>query len=223
MQRIIIIDHFKQRLDLDFFSDLSDYEIVTAYSNEDALKIHRAKNADLIITELYGSGMNTVQFCYLLREDAGVRAVSVIVFCRDNEIELRECGRCRANAVMTLPVVKTRLQEKMHQLLSVPPRRSFRTDFSARRVGTAAATIGCRTENISVTGMLIEASATLQAGEKLSCNLALLPASPIFTAQAEVVRADTAQTGRYGIKFTSLDPAARKAIERIVRPTLSAA
>ena len=87
MKKIIFIDRVKQHVGLDFFEEMSDVEMLTAYSNTDALRIHRKEKAALIITELYGSGMSAQQFCAQIRDDEELRDVSIIVCCRDNEIE----------------------------------------------------------------------------------------------------------------------------------------
>jgi len=220
MRRIILTDHFKQQLDPDFFEELTDYEVFTAYSNEEALKIHRAQNAHLIITELYGSGINAVQFCSMLREDAGAGRVAVIVYHRDNEIEREAAAHCRANALLPLPVSRKLLRETMQRFLRVPPRRVFHRDFSAQRIGgSLPAALTCRIENISESGMLIETSANLRQGDKLSCTLNL-PTMPTFVTQAEVVRTgggpSAAGSAWYGVRFTRLDITARKAIDRIL-------
>jgi len=219
MKKVIVTDRFKQHLDPEFFSAFAEVEMITAYSNEHALQLHRSRKAELIITALYGSGMNTVQFCSTLREDEGARGVSIIVYCRDNEVELAESAQCRANAVLTLPANGTLLRDTMLRLLSVPPRHTVRSTFRARRNSTADASINCLMENISVTGMLFEAGTNLQKGEKLLCTLTL-PSAPPFVTLAEVVRQSREQSPsksmRYGARFTRLDPAARRAIEHVL-------
>ena len=220
VKKIIMTDRVRQGMDHDFFEELSDVEFLTAYSNADALRIHGREHAALIITELYGAGMNACQFCDILRAEPATRGVSVIVCCRDNEIELAEAARCKANAVLTLPLGRTTLRSKVHELLSISSRGRFHSSFSARRGGAAPrASIHCRTENISVTGMLIEADAELHRGETVQCSLALPPAST-FVTRAEVVRIDRDQLHpdrrRYGVRFDDLVPAARRAIEAIV-------
>ncbi len=218
MNKVILVDRFKQNLDPEFLSNLADIEMITAYSNEQALELHRSRKADLIITTLYGAGMNPVLFCSTLREDEGVRGVSIIVYCRDNEVERSESAQCRANAVLTLPVNGALLRETMLRLLSVPPRHIFRGTFMARRNSAADATIDCLMENISVTGMLFEAGANLHKGEKLLCTLTL-PSAPPFVTLAEVVRKShelaPSKGTWYGARFTRLDPTARRAIERV--------
>ena len=221
MKKVIVTDRFKQHLGPEFFSEFTDIEVITAYSNEQALEFHRSQKADLLITTLYGSGMNTVELCSMLREDEGARGVSIIVFCRDNEVERVLAARCRANAVLTIPIDGKLLREAMLRLLRVPPRRTVRSQFSARRNSPADAAIDCIMENISVTGMLFEASTDLRKGEKLFCRLTLPSAPPFVTqAEAEVVRTSrepsSSKTMRYGARFTRLDPVARRAIERVL-------
>lgn len=218
MKKIIFLDRVKQGIIPQFFDELSEHEIITAYSNEDALKVHKREKAALIVTELYGSGMNGVEFCSRLREDADLRGVSVIMFCRDNEVELEEAARCRANAVLTLPVQRALLREHILRLLSISFRGSYHVSFSAQRAGSRGATVDCRTENISVSGMLIAANAELLRGETLRYSLEL-PPHRSFLMQAEVVRADAGTPSdrrRYGVRFSQLDPAARHAIEILV-------
>jgi CheY-like chemotaxis protein len=212
MKKIIILDRVKQEIGREFFDGLSDIEMLTAYSNADALRIHRKEKAAVIITELYGSGMNARQFCDQIREDEDMRAVSIIICCRDNAIERREAGQCRANAVLAHPLSAAYLQEKVRHFLSVPSRSSFRAPFSARTSRSPRESFDCRTENISVTGMLIEADSELNRGDLLHYSLDLAPARS-FAMQAEVVRTER---GRYGVRFFGLDPAARRAIEVLV-------
>ena len=220
MKKIIVADRMKQGINMDLLEELMEHELFTAYSNEDVLNIHRKERADLIITELYGSGMGALQLCSFLRADADLRRVSVIVYCRDNEIERSEAERCRANAILTLPVAETLLRRKVQEFLNIPSRGRFSARFSARRAsGPGQGVIDCRTENISVTGMLIEADTELHRGDRIQYALALAGQQP-FTMQAEVVRTEehamSAHRNRYGVRFSRIDPAARRAIEDLV-------
>lgn len=212
MIKIIILDRLKQNIGLDLLEVFSDFEVLTAYSNEDALRLHRKEKAALIITELYGSGMNTPEFCSQIRDDEELRNTSIIVYYRDNEVELKEARLCRANAVLTLPLHGSLLIEKSRKFLNISTRGSFHAQFSARTSRVPSMTIDCRTENISVTGMLIKADAELRRGDLLHYSLSLAPAQS-FAMQGEVVRNEQ---GRYGVRFSRLDHAARSAIEILV-------
>ncbi len=219
MKRIIITGQVKQYAGIELYEKLKDVEFFTAYSNEEAVNIHRKEKGHLIVIGLYGSGMNAVTFCSRIREDSELRRVSIIVFCRDNEIELGESARCRANAVMTFPPDQTLLLRNVRQFLAIPSRGSCHIGFKAR-VG------GSRTEhlfdgwtgNISVTGMMIEANADLNRGDRILCSLVLPPATS-FETQAEIVwtvKSSAVDRNRYGVRFSRLDLAARQAIETLV-------
>jgi len=212
MRKIIFVDRVKQSVDQGLFEELSGFEVFTAYSNADALRIHRKEKASLIITELYGSGMSGAQFCTQIREDEELRDVSIIMCCRDNDVERREAAQCRTNAVLTLPLSGETLRRTIDSLLSISARGRFQAQFSARTSGSPRVEIDCRVENISVTGMLIKADAELHRGDLLHYSLDLPPAKP-YPVQAEVVRADR---GRYGVRFARLDPAAQRAIEVLI-------
>jgi len=212
MKKIIFIDRVKQNIGLDFFEELSNVEVLTAYSNADVLRIHRKEKAAVIIVELYGTEMSARELCAQIRDDAALRGVSIIVFCRDNEIERREASKCRANAVLTLPLRGDLLRQAVNEFLSISSRGSFHAQFSARTSGTTRTAVDCSTENISVTGMLIKANAELRRGDVLQYSLDLAPARS-FAVQAEVVRNDR---NRYGVRFARIDPAARRAIEALV-------
>jgi len=218
MKKIVFLDRVKRDLDLDFFEKISDFEVFTAYSNAEALKIHGKHKAALIITELYGSGSNAREFCEQIRDDRELRGVSIILCCRDNDIELQEAAQCRANVVMTLPLRASALLRNVNELLHIPSRGEFHAQFSARSMGSSRTAIDCLTENISVTGMLIKAEAELRRGELLQYSLALPPANS-FEVQAEVVRNDR---GRYGVRFSRIDSSARRAIEALVNSSPSA-
>lgn len=212
MKKIIFLDSIRQSIDRSFFEEMSDLDMFTAYSNADALRIHRAEKTDLIITALYGGGSSAREFCGQIRDDGTLRDVSIILLCRDNEIELREAAQCRANAVLTLPLRGAELRWKVVELLSIPARSRFHAQFRARTIGTQRMAVDCRTENISVTGMLIRSEAELRQGDLLQYLLDLAPAAS-FAMQAEVVRSDR---DRYGVRFSNLNPAARRAIEVLV-------
>jgi CheY-like chemotaxis protein len=195
--------------------------VFTAYSNEEAFDIHGRKKADLIITELYGSGMNAVQLCSQIREAPDLRHVSVIICCRDNEVELSQSRSSRANAVVTLPLKPAHLRHKIQELLAVPSRGGYRASFSARCARHSLHNpFDCIAENISVSGMLIETKADLMQGDRINCSLVLPPAAS-FEAQAEIVRAEKSNAAgdriRYGLRFSRLDPLARRAIEVLVQ------
>jgi c-di-GMP-binding flagellar brake protein YcgR len=129
----------------------------------------------------------------------------------------REQGaRCRANEVLTLPVATPVLIEKAQQLLSVPGRKSLRLLLTLSVQGRERdSSFYCRSEDISVTGMLVETDRSLANGDRVSCVLTL-PGPVEVRASGEVVRvirpALDSNLYRCGIRFIDLTEAAKAAI-----------
>jgi c-di-GMP-binding flagellar brake protein YcgR len=123
--------------------------------------------------------------------------------------------------VVTLPIKPALLRHKIQELLSVPSRGGYRVRFSARCARHSLRNpFDCVAENISISGMLIETNADLKQGDRINCSLILPPAAS-FETQGEIVRAEKSKAAddrsRYGLKFSRLDPLARRAIEVLVQ------
>ncbi len=218
MKKIIIADRIWQGVGFEVYPDSEDIQVFKAYSNEDVLNLHRENKADLIITELYGTGMSTAQLCSVIRETPDLKYVSVIVCRKDNVIEIAQSQKCRANVVLTLPLRPGVLRRAVQQLLTIPVRAFYRIPFSARCSKlSASGSFQCEAENISITGILIQAKADLNQGDRINFTLSL-PYVGSFETQAEVIRTvKTAGNRRqYGLRFSRLEPTARYAIKTIV-------
>jgi DNA-binding response OmpR family regulator len=228
MKKIIIADQIKHPLEQETnFLERPDIKIFTAYSNEEVLKIHSAEKVDLIMTLFYLPGMSTGDLCSLIRAIQTLRGVSVIVYSPDNEKDIALSERCRANAIMTLPVNTALLLDKVQELLNISSRESCRVLLSVRREGhLLGKPFTCSSENISVSGMLMETHRNLERGDRIECSL-VLPDSTRVETSGEIVRAIKNSTrydpNWYGVKFSSLAPEAKCAIEAFVEkktPTL---
>ena len=99
------------------FLNRADIKLFTAASSEDVFAIHQAEKVNLIIAPLDLPGMKNEQLYEMIRENKDLRAVSVILVCPDDPPSLERASRCKANAVITLPVDVTKLLEKAQQLL----------------------------------------------------------------------------------------------------------
>ncbi|HUJ18613.1 MAG TPA: PilZ domain-containing protein [Nitrospirota bacterium] len=118
-----------------------------------------------------------------------------------------------------MPVTPPILIEKAQQLLSVPGRKSLRLLLTLSVQGSGRdSPFYCRSEDISVTGMLVETDRPLENGDRVSCALTP-PGSVEVRASGEVVRvirpALDSNLYRSGIRFLDLTDEARAAIESI--------
>ncbi len=198
----------------------SDSSIFTAATNDELLKIHRAEQVALIITQLDMPGMPTEQFCSVLREEANLRAVSLIMVCGNNPAAIEKSSRCRANAVLLRPVHPHLLVVKALQLLEIASRDTYRVLLSANIEGRSKDnSFFCRSRNISATGILIETDKPLAEGAHLSLSF-FLPDAKQVQASGKIVRT-LAQTpgeksNQYGLMFTEIASDAKRLLMEFV-------
>ena len=221
MKKIIIVDKLKRPLELETnFLERPDIKIFTAYSNEEVLKIHGDEKVDLIITLINLPGMGTGDLCSVIRTIKTLRRVSIIVYSPDNDKDISMSERCRANAVMTLPVNTALLLEKVQELLNISSREPCRVLIIVRREGhLLSGPFTCSLENISETGMLVETHKNLERGDRIECSF-IMPNSTRMETRGEIVRVVKNSTQShykwYGVKFASLPVEAKCAIEAFV-------
>jgi DNA-binding response OmpR family regulator len=198
-----------------------DMKLYTAKTNDEVLTIHRAEKVNLIISQVDLPGTDCEQIFAVMRNDDTLRSVSLILFCLDRPGNRARAKRCSPNAIMTLPVNGKLLLEKVESLLNAPPRGSYRVLLSVNIDGSSRdQSFFCRSENISVTGLLLETERTLALGDRLTCSF-FLPDAKRITVAGEVVRAmnptDKSETKRYGVKFSNVSPENTAAIEAFVK------
>jgi len=202
------------------FLNRADVRLFTAANSEDVLAVHQAEKVNLIIAALDLPGMKNEQLYKMIRENKDLRAVSVILVCPDAPLSLERASRCKANAVITLPVDVTKLLEKAQQLLNISWRESYRVLLSVRVEGSTKDTsFFCSSENISTTGILIETDKVLKQGDHVMCSFFLPDAKQIKTS-GQILRVieptPGAKAHRYGVNFNQLPVDAKSAIEDFV-------
>jgi c-di-GMP-binding flagellar brake protein YcgR len=121
---------------------------------------------------------------------------------------------------MTLPVSGDRLLEQVRQLLDISSRASYRVLVSVTVEGSLKdGKFFGRSENISVTGMLLETDKILEKGARLKCSF-FLPDAPQLITTAEIVReikqAANAKSRKYGMRFLSLSPEATASVRKFI-------
>lgn len=220
MKKVILAEDIKAILEKEqSFLNRSDITIFTVSTNEQALSVHRAEKADLIIANLDTPGMSGEMLFSLIREDNELCDVSLIIVCTDGS-ELKRCLKCRANAFVTAPLNNAVLLQEAHQLLHIAPRKSFRVPLSIKISGTSNDVLFTAFgEDISVSGMLLHSDTLLCEGDTITCSF-YLPDSTHITSDAEVVRVlekgTEHDTNCYGVKFIDLSNDFSSAIEAFV-------
>jgi DNA-binding response OmpR family regulator len=221
MKKVLVAQEFHELLKHEnSVLNRADFAVFTAASNDELLNVHRAEQVNLIITQLDMPGMPTEQFCSVIREEANLRAVSLIMVCGNNPAAIEKSSRCGANAVLLRPVHPLLLIITAQQLLEIASRDTCRVLLSANIEGRSRNdSFFCRSRNISATGILIETDRVLAEGAHLSLSF-FLPDAKQVQASGKIVRT-LAQTpgeksNQYGLMFTEISPEAKQLLMEFV-------
>jgi DNA-binding response OmpR family regulator len=221
MKKVLIADDVQAMLNKEkSFLAREGVQLFIASTSDDVLGLHRAEKVNLIIMGLDMPGMKCEDLCSLIRENQELRAVSMIILCPDNPAALARGAKCVANAVMTMPVNAALLMEKAQQLLAISSRESYRVLLSVKVDGASKDNaFFCRSENISVAGILIETDKILAKGDRVTCSF-FLPGSKQLKISGEIIRvikkAAGSKLNRYGVQFLQFADEAKSAIETFV-------
>jgi hypothetical protein len=150
-----------------------------------------------------------------LRADPSTRRLSIAVLARGDfdpgEVAFLEAG---ANAILRLPPDSS-WADRIKRLMEVSVRKAARLPVSfaigtlPRDGGTVVPALAL---NLSVTGMLLESSLSLEVGEELGLEF-MLPGEPeAITAHGRVMRKAT--NTQFGLEFTTLPNTAQLALGR---------
>ncbi len=221
MKKIVITDEVMTIIANEkSFLGRNDVELFMAPSNDDVLLIHKAEKTDIIIITLHQSGMKSEDLCSAIRADEVLRKVSIIIICPDNAKDIERSEQCKANVVVTHPVVPAQLLEKVQQLMDVSSREAYRVLVGVLVEGTSKdKSFFGRSGNISATGMLIETEKALEKGAHVSCSF-FLPGSSQIKTKGEIVRIVRQVAGtksvQYGIRFITLTDEEKSAVESFI-------
>ena len=223
MKKILIVDDIKAIIEKESsILSRSDFSIFTATTSDDALQVHKNQVMDMIIIDLDMPVMSGDKLCSLLRKDAALKNVSIVMICNNSESDIKRTQVCKANAYVTRPVNPVQFLNTVSRLLDVPERKSYRVLVKLSVKGKAKdESFFCSSRNISSTGILVETDKLLEKGDMISCSF-FLPKSGQIAADAEIVRAVTltARSYQYGLRFTTLNPECKSAINDFVNRTI---
>jgi CheY-like chemotaxis protein len=189
-----------------------------ARTSEEIVSLHREQRADLIVSDFSLPVMGGARLCSLIRGDAALKEVSLVIVCDPSGPSRAQCEQAGANTVLASPVDPFELFSLISELLVIPQRQDMRAFLRVSVAGREkkASFLGV-SHNISISGMLLEAEQKIGEGERLACslNISNLP----LAVECKVVRVEEASSGRfrYGVKFLNLDTKSLIIIEQFVK------
>jgi CheY-like chemotaxis protein len=203
--------------------DRKDFQVFMASSVMQALQIHRDERVNLIVADLHLPEMGGDVLCTRVRQETDVRTVSIILICHDVPEDLERANRSGANICLKKPFTPRTLLEQVEKLLAVCIRRGYRVLLRAKVKGaTDEGVFFCTSQNLSVSGILIESDRQLHAGDVINCSF-YLPGAAHIVAEGEVARIERQPDGKFhsGIRFIELSPESRREIEDFISDTIS--
>ncbi|HZV82075.1 MAG TPA: response regulator [Geobacteraceae bacterium] len=204
--------------------DRKDFQVFMASSVMQALQIHRQERVNLIVTDLHMPEMGGDVLCSRIRQETDVRAVSIILICHDVPEDLEKAAHSGANVCLKKPFTARALLEHVEKLLAVCVRRGYRVLLRAKVKGaTDDGVFFCTSQNLSITGILIETDRVLKPGDALSCSF-YLPGAAHVVVEGEVARVVRQPDGKnhVGVSFCDLAPEYRREIEKFISENIAA-
>jgi len=220
MKKILLVDDLRTLIEKEkSILNRSDFEIFTATSSEEALKIHSSNRMDLIVVDLEMPGTGGDDLCKMIREDDRLKNVSIIVVCANSKSDMERVEKCTANDYVTKPIRPMELLRKVSRLMAIQERKSYRVLLKVTVKGKLDdISFFCTSQNISTTGILIETERTLQVGDIISCSFYLPNAGPV-SLDGEVVRTsgNVVDGFNYGVRYLKISPGHRVEIEKFIK------
>lgn len=200
----------------------SDFRIVTAENSSDAMDIISRELIDLVLLDMNLSDMSGESFCRDVCS-RGFKPKSVIVLvCHDSEADFLRLKDSGADALLARPVMPLHLIKTVSQFLSVQLVRSRRVSLRVKVISRKDdIEFYCISQNISLTGMLIETSFFLELGCTILCQFSI-PGRADVETEGEIVRSSRTIDGdhQYGVHFTSLSRNFRHEIDLYIAATV---
>jgi two-component system phosphate regulon response regulator PhoB len=219
MKKIIIAESIMHALDSqDTIFGRGSITLYPAMSSEEILDIQGTRKADLIITDFTLPLMDGARLCSMIRSDAALKGVSIIMACDSTVESLILCQKAGANAVIPKPVKTIELFSKISELLVIPQRQDIRTllHVSVKGREEKLSFLGISL-NISISGMLLETDQELKKGDLLTWTVSF--GQREIVAMGTVMRVSKPAPGKfqYGVKFLNLDTKSLIIIEQFVK------
>ena len=188
-----------------------------AGSSEEILTLHGVKRADLIITDASLPLMGGAKLCSRLRSDATLEYVSIIVVCDETEDSVSPYREAGANVVIRRPLDPGMLLWHASELLVIPHRKDIRVLLRVSLEGMGANTsFFAQSQNISISGMLMETARVLTPGDQLTCAFNIAHSDVTLTGKVERVETTASKKSRYGVRFLDCDTRSLIIIENFV-------
>ncbi len=221
MRKIIVIESLYPFLhDMSSVLTRQNIALFSASSAKELLELHTREHADLIIMDLDMPGMHGDEVCSAIRNDNALKSAFIIIACENDKAAIARCYACKANAFITRPVDAKDLFAKIKKFFAdVPERGNPRGIVEVIVRGKHKEDhFFALSENISISGILLDTYVNLQKGDLISCSFFL--GEEQVSCQGKVARVavrEDSEQRQYGIHFTNLGPTEKLKIETLLK------
>jgi CheY-like chemotaxis protein len=192
--------------------------LITAKSGEEALKLNKENQLDLILSDVQMADMSGCTLCSLIKSDENVRDVPVIVSCHDTRWSIDKVMQSGASGFILKPIDPIQLMEAIGGFVGLQLGRSKRVVLKVRVISKDQnLEFLCFSHDISNSGILFETGHQLLLSSRIICQFTL-PGSCSIETEGKVVRKMSALEcdNLYGVKFIALRFSFRRAIDKYI-------
>ena len=201
--------------------------VIHLESPEDAIALAFEKKFDLLIFDAEPNQRTLGDLVRALRGESSASCrSSLLVVAETRTAEAaRELVGQGVNRVVTLDESEEAIEQHVADLLDIAPRAAVR--FTARLttvLDDGTLEIVGRTANVSVTGMLLQTTTSLNPGQRVDFEFLADNGEEMVSGRAEIARCAVADRGGVsgiGIRFLEFDGNGRERIEAILADELA--
>src|SRR6185369_4455720 len=193
------------------------FHLITAKSGEEALRLNKDSQLDLILSDVQMEDMSGCTLCSLIQSDDKVRHVPVIVSCHDTQWNIEKVMQSGASGFILKPIDPIQLMEAIGGFVGLQLGRSKRVVLKVRVVSKDQnLEFFCFSHDISNSGILFETGHQLLLSSRIICQFTL-PGSCSIETEGKVVRKmSVSENDLYGVKFIALRFSFRRAIDKYI-------
>ena len=194
------------------------FHLITAKSGEEALRLYKEGQLDLIFSDVQVEDMSGCTLCHLIQSDDNVRDVPVIVSCYDIPSSIENVKQSGASGFILKPIDPIQLIEVIGSFVGLGFGRSKRVVLKVKVLSKEQnLEFFCFSHDISNSGILIETEHQLALKSHIICQFTL-PGSGQIELEGKVMREVSALefNNLYGIKFVAIRFSYRKAIDKYI-------
>jgi Response regulator containing a CheY-like receiver domain and an HD-GYP domain len=194
------------------------FRLITAKSGEEALRLNKESQLDLILSDVQMVDMSGCTLCHLIQSDEDVRHVPVIVSCHDARESIDKVMRSGASGFILKPIDPIQLMEAIGGFVGLQLGRSKRVVLKVKVLSKELnLEFLCLSHDISNSGILLETGHQLLLSSRIICQFTL-PGSCRIETEGKVVRKMSALecNNLYGVKFIALRFTYRRAIDEYI-------